>query len=397
MKSQSSRQHEEPNGNGKAGQCFARVLAYAALICGALLYGLLACKFQLFPYAHLKAAYQFLSASEPVLTATYEDYLDTDVSQLITIRTSDDVANLRHQLLQFLWGKPALPAILPTAVMHDVKDSSFMDIPSLLRIDALRIEMDFGILSHAYHLIPRTPNARVILYHHGHDGDFILGKEQIKTLLDQGYAVIAFAMPLVGRNNQPTIDFPRVGKLRLTSHDHMKFLTPTSGHPVKYFVEPVIAALNYIEATHGIATVSMIGISGGGWTTTLAAAIDTRIKKSFPVAGSYPLFLASNAPRDWGDFEQTVPELYQLINHLELYVLGAHGNGRRQLQIINQHDPCCYGGTKWKTYDQIVANRVQALSSGEFSVFLDEKNTRHTISKLAIKRILDEINSTPLI
>ena len=35
----------------------------------------------------------------------------------------------------------------------------------------------------------------------------------------------------------------------------------------------------------------MIGISGGGWTTTVYPAIDTRISESFSVAGSLPLSL----------------------------------------------------------------------------------------------------------
>jgi PhoPQ-activated pathogenicity-related protein len=32
----------------------------------------------------------------------------------------------------------------------------------------------------------------------------------------------------------------------------------------------------------------MAGLSGGGWTTTIAAAIDPRIQLSIPIAGSIP-------------------------------------------------------------------------------------------------------------
>ena len=35
----------------------------------------------------------------------------------------------------------------------------------------------------------------------------------------------------------------------------------------------------------------MAGLSGGGWTTTLYAAIDPSIRYSFPVAGTIPLYL----------------------------------------------------------------------------------------------------------
>ncbi len=73
----------------------------------------------------------------------------------------------------------------------------------------------------------------------------------------------------------------------------MSLLNPEEGHPVKYFLEPVVVFLNYAEIDYNYRHVAMVGISGGwgvGWTTTLAAAIDYRIESSFPIAGSYPFF-----------------------------------------------------------------------------------------------------------
>ncbi len=178
--------------------------------------------------------------------------------------------------------------------------------------------MEYGLKSYVYHFIPQQPNDKFVFYHQGHRGDFILGKKQISQFLDNGYAVLAFSMPLYGPNNQPTVELPRIGKLKLAQHDHMKFLTPESGHPIKYFIEPVIIALNYINQSLDYSSISMVGISGGGWTTTLAAAVDTRIGYSFPVAGSYPIYLRSNSQRDWGDYEQNAPELYKKVNYLVL-------------------------------------------------------------------------------
>ena len=200
-------------------------------------------------------------------------------------------------------------------------------------------------------------------------------------------------MPLLGPNNQSTVELPRIGKLKMTSHGHMKLLSPESGHPVKYFIEPVIIALNYINETFDYSSVSMVGISGGGWTTTLAAAVDTRIGYSFPVAGSYPIYLRSNSQRDWGDYEQNVPELYKNVNYLELYVLGSHGENRKQIQIINQFDSCCFAGVKWQTYKDIVRKRVHQLGSGEYDLFMDSSHQEHLISDMTMIRILDELKS----
>ncbi len=62
--------------------------------------------------------------------------------------------------------------------------------------------------------------------------------------------------------------------------------------------------------------VAMIGVLGGGWTTTLLAVLDSRIQYSFPVAGTIPFFLQ----RTVGDFEDHYVALYTITNYLELYI-----------------------------------------------------------------------------
>ena len=136
----------------------------------------------------------------------------------------------------------------------------------------------------------------------------------------------------------------------------------------------------------------MTGISGGGWTTTISAAIDPRIVASFPVAGTMPIYLRSKVPEDWGDWEQTVPEFYQIANYLELYVLGASGLGRKQLQVLNVHDECCFNGFKSQTYRSVVRSAVLEVGEGEYDLFLDVSHEEHKISNLAIDLIDQEIH-----
>lgn len=252
--------------------------------------------------------------------------------------------------------------------------------------------MEFGIESNAYHFIPKKPNNKVILYHQGHQGDFYNGKEQIAEFLNNGYSVVAFSMPLLGINNQPVVEFPKLGKMKLTNHERMSFLFPAKGHPVKYFIEPVVTVLNYLDNKFDYHTVSMVGLSGGGWTTTLAAAVDTRITKSFPVAGTYPMYIQSSLPKGWwGDYEEVVPELYNIANYLELYILGAYGPDRKQLQILNRYDPCCFAGTESETYKHIVKELVYQLGAGEYDLFLDDSHGRHIISEVSMDKILSEL------
>jgi hypothetical protein len=322
---------------------------------------------------------------------TPKEFLETDVTALISIRQPDDVERVRAALTAFLWGDQGLPSTVPEEVSQDFSDVRYADLSSLDSIDKLIVRMDFGLESHIYHFRPKSPNNKAVLFHQGHRGDFFLSKVQIGTFLDHGYSVLAFSMPLLGLNNQPIVQLPRFGNLQLIDHDSMKFLVPENGHPLQYFVEPVIAAINYLEQNHSYSSISMVGISGGGWTTTIVAAFDTRIKKSFPVAGSYPVYLRSNSLRDWGDYEQTHPAFYRNANYLELYALGAYGSGRMQLQVINQFDACCFAGTKWDTYVDKVKALVIELGSGEFKFYLDASHTEHALSSATMDRILSEL------
>ena len=56
---------------------------------------------------------------------------------------------------------------------------------------------------------------------------------------------------------------------------------------LRYFLEPAVLTVNYAKA-HGYDWIGMAGLSGGGWSTTFASAIDKRINASFPIAGSTP-------------------------------------------------------------------------------------------------------------
>ena len=372
----------------------------------AAFYVVLVGTFQLPPYSTLKSGYTTLieyvhtrihapdkAQEQKAFNLMPTEYTKTDVASILSIRQAGDVSQRRVELISFLWGAPKLPLSLPSAIIKNQEDTRYEDIQSLGRIDKVVIAMEFGLESVAYHFVPKNPNNRVVLYHQGHGGDFIHGKKQIRQLIENGYAVIAFSMPLLGHNTQPTIDLPRIGKMKMMRHDNMKFLHPKEGHAIKYFVEPLVVTMNYLENNFDYILISMIGLSGGGWTTTLAAAVDTRIRYSFPVAGSYPTYLRSNSFRDWGDFEQSAPALYRTANYLELYVLGGHGKGRKQLQIINKYDACCFAGIKWQTYKDIVRERIHQLGTGEFDLFMDDSHREHMISSIAMDRILDEIGN----
>jgi hypothetical protein len=104
----------------------------------------------------------------------------------------------------------------------------------------------------------------------------------------------------------------------------------------------------------GYQRVHMMGKSGGGWTTTVAAATDPRIGLSFPIAGSVPLDLrvGAYARNDLGDYEQKVRQppnetnmwYLDACNYTCQYVLAGLEPNRYSVQILHENDPCCFRG-----------------------------------------------------
>ena len=204
----------------------------------------------------------------------------------------------------------------------------------------------------------------------------------IPALLKEGFTVLALAMPVWGADQH----YPSIGGVLIRSHEN---LFSFSERPYRFFLEPVAVALNYLLRTRHFESCYMMGLSGGGWTTTLYAALDPRIRMSFPVAGSVPNYLRIGT-ENLGDAEQDYLEFYKIANYLDLYVLGAVGPGRRQLQILNVYDDCCFYGTRYVEWETRVSEKATALG-GAYDVFPDDSHHTHKVSAMALGKILEAL------
>lgn len=315
---------------------------------------------------------------------------DVDVGSLLLARTPTELAGRRAELRRLLWGGHGLPRMRqPDRIHRDVRSESFADLANLLRIDAFEISMDHGVTSVVYDFRPERGDGRVLLYHQGHRGGFDLGRATIAAFLADGCRVLAFSPPLLGRNSRPTTRLADGRSVRLEHHDQLFELELGERHALSFFIEPVIVALNALDAEPA-SNVGMVGVSGGGWTTVLAAAIDERIRVSYPVAATLPMHLRTE--RDFGDLEQTHPDLLAILGFPELYVLGAAGPGRRQLQVFNEFDPQVFGGRRHELYERPVRERAEALG-GAFAVHLDSANREHSLGPEALDRLVEDFRS----
>lgn len=319
------------------------------------------------------------------------DYLqNVDIHRLITIRSTKDVSHRRQVLGRYLWGTndPSKRSRPPFTVTPGHRDDRFSGVANLARIDRFVVTEEFGINSVIYDFIPERMNGSLILFHEGHNGDFVLHKDVIAEFVKRGYEVGAFAMPLLGQNSQPIVAMDDSGPVRLDVHAKLSRLEPSRGHSIRFFVDPVMRFLDYALTHKQYQHVAMVGFSGGGWATVLMAAMDPRIQWSFPVAGSSPLFLRK--PSSIGDWEEWDPGFYRFVNHLDLYILGAEGAGRRQLQILAKHDPCCHGGIGWTLYRDAVRDTAASMG-GNFDVFMDGDTREHELSAQDTNIILQKL------
>ncbi|NDF47726.1 MAG: hypothetical protein EB158_05970 [Nitrosopumilaceae archaeon] len=358
-------------------------------------YGLFVGAYKIFPFDvinHTKEVI-FGDKARPEHTIINKFSYDTNVKNLIRIHSEQDITNKRNDLINYVWSGHGLPeSAMPQNVKENISDSRYHDLTNLQRIDKITYEMDYGVNSISYMFVPKESNNKVVVYHQGHDGDFYAGKDTIEYFLKNKYTVIAFSMPLLGMNSQPVVETQSFGPIILKSHNHLRYIESDSLKPVKFFFEPIYASLNYLEQKYGFDAYYMTGISGGAWVSMYYPAIDNRISQSYPVAGPLPLYLRSNYDTI-GDYETELPDLIRIANELEIYVMDAHGENRKFIQIYNKYDPCCWSGTYFETYEQTVKDKVKELGSGIYDVNLDETNKEHTISQNTLDAISRSMNS----
>lgn len=353
-----------------------------------------------------------------------------NVPSLIHIHSQADASALRDKLIQFVWKEAGFPSqTLPQQVDTDVPNPlappyppylapppdpeyprlgpPYAPLPNLQRVDRLTVTMDHGLQSTVYYFHPQQSNNRLVIWHQGHGDDIgeYGGHGAISFFLQRGYTVLALSMPMYGPNKfkKPI----HIGGCAITgvgqNHSEFQCAETPAFTPMKYFVEPVAVALNHALSQQQYADTTMIGVSGGSWTTTVYAALDSRVRISIPVGGSLPEYLQNEYEKNSDDWEFNSSGLYTIANYLDIYILGSYGGGRKQLQILNKYDDCCFAGVRHRTYIDHIKHAVAQLGDGEFSVFLDdsvhplEDPPSHRVSAHALNSsIIHTLNDNPV-
>lgn len=361
------------------------IILFLILVVVSLIFlsGIFVGHYQLFPFQVLQELKKSLT---PPIPPDFQNET-VSISFPIHVENMEDVIHLRNELIKYIWVDENYPLIKYPETTFDIVDSRYDELPNLKKINKLEHKMEYGVNSIIYHFIPEESNNELIIYHEGHGGDFYLGKDTIAYFLESGYSVLAFSMPLVGMNDSPKYDDPRLGLINLKKHSDFAFLESSDFHTAKFFFEPLTVSLNYIDLEYDYDDYYMIGISGGGWTAVVFPAIDTRIKESYSVSGSVP-FIFRNTDKNYGDYEQRLVEMYQIANYFDLYLMASMGENRKFVQIFNKFDPCCFAGD-YRLYEDDLQKIVN--TNGKFEMLIDETHKEHKISDFTLNYIKNSI------
>lgn len=183
---------------------------------------------------------------------------------------------------------------------------------------------------------PATPNGKAIILHQGHspfnyaDHDLTGVAQQFS---DAGFVVYGMEMP---------------------------FPSPHDSGPLSKFTDPVTKLVDELTK-QGLKTY-MVGLSGGGWTTTVVTYLDPRIIKGYSVAGDHP---TESYMGDWESKNPPAP-------YKDMYA----ATSGRLVHIYNWDDPCCFA-------------RIQGDIGGEYVT--DYTTQRHEISAWAVSYIISDI------
>ena len=339
----------------------------------------------------------------------------------ITVTLRFDLEYRRGQLRQNIWGNTSLPSGVEATLWTGTPTNNCVGTPAWTTVSLtqeLRVAEQGGRGEGlACLFVSSRPNGHLVVFNPGHNNNVNDGSDwsgdsgspgnhrAIQTLLSEGYSVLLTFMPF----------FRPDGSCINACHADMfkNWPAPPGGGSLwRYFLDPILGGLNYVTSHGGSGGIpaftqfDMVGLAGGGWTTVLYAAVDTRIKTSIQVAGSEPLdfWVSDGEANATNGAEQTLPGLYSNLpadsRYRDLYVLGAAGTGRRQVQVLNRRDNCCFSpgwqglpASDWqpsvRAYETAVRSALVNLAdAGVFRLEIDDAAVQNQISRNALGNVI---------
>jgi hypothetical protein len=302
---------------------------------------------------------------------------EIDVTPFYRAELSIDTADLRSELITEIWSGDGFPSGGVSSTQTGVASPASVAPSNLLSTNKLTIICTAGdvteTLSNVYMWFPTvvSANGDLAIMHTGHTTT-----DAGWALVEAGYTVIGMHMPFGGADSAGTV----------SNHDALPDPTDTLNY-LRFFVEPSIRCLNEFAGSY--TKCFMVGHSGGGYTTNLVAALDTRLSAGASSSGSFPLYFPDagwSGARDW---EQELNGLTG--SYLDLYIMACDG-GRKLLNSYNTADTCCFLGTEYNADPfETLVQTATGNTNFEVLVVTNSAHEIHADARAAIIALFDSM------
>lgn len=321
---------------------------------------------------------------------------------------TNGVSTTRSNAINFIFNGAGLPSgystltvmsTTHTGVMHLINSSALYGFSNINRYRVTWTDVDgFTWTHYLYHIFASSPVSKLMIDHVGHETDTTQNHALlINTMLAAGIDVLYSSMPVIGENVETNTS---ITSTSVTGHNQMLSggLDRVGYSPLELFFFDKVIALNYIEATYNYGSnIFACGISGGAWTVTLLAAMDTRVKKTFPVRGILPQKMKSaNGDYEQGDSLATsgsrvYTDLYRTIASISDFIVLATTGGRYIKVIADTYD-AVVGNCVWRyTLDTYAKIATQYGGTFESDISLNSGESTHAYYANEITAITDEL------
>lgn len=162
---------------------------------------------------------------------------------------------------------------------------------------------------------------------------------------------------------------------------------PSSGSPIQFFVTTTVASMNWALARRSYDKVAVLGLSGGGWTTTIVAALDPRVTHSYAMAGSQPLDFRKSE----GDWEQLEPALWRQFDYSDLYLMAVAEPARKAMLLYGRRDPCCFSPGAVTAFGPLLLNIARTNGYGPLSIKVNKSSVMHDVEPEYISAIVGDL------
>lgn len=221
------------------------------------------------------------------------------------------------------------------------------------------------------------------------------GIDRVQYLVDRGFRVILLGMPNFEPNDASwTFTKQDTSTVSITGSTHAQFASviEADGQPIlPLFLDQIFRAANWIREQEPDAVIHLTGHSGGGFITSMAAALDHR--NYFTVKNSN----AGEEPLEWGTttvhVEQNADRPYLEHDWPELYPIAARFG--KFTKTHNEVDDFFYAQGRYHLFRGLVEDTRATLAAGdyegEFDIYIDPLQLSHDYSVTSLQKFVDDI------